>query len=49
MPTFFHQKKEQPFMYPTIVAHRSKPSFSRWIIGGLLFIGLIFGIYRFFT
>jgi len=36
-------------MYSTIVAHRSKPSYSGWIIGGVLLVSLLLGVYLIFT
>ncbi len=49
MPTFFRQEKKQPFMYSAIETRRSKPSYSGWVIGGLLLTGLLLGLYLIFT
>lgn len=49
MPTFFRQKKEQPFMYSTIVARRSKPNYFVWVIGGVLLTIIFVAAYLIFT
>jgi hypothetical protein len=49
MPTFFRREKKQPFMYSAIETRRSKPSYSGWIIAGVLLTGLLLGLYLIFT
>lgn len=49
MSNFFRQEKKQPFMYSAIETRRSKPSYSGWIIGGVLLGGLLLGAYLILT
>ncbi|MCB9827125.1 hypothetical protein H6804_02495 [Candidatus Nomurabacteria bacterium] len=49
MPTFFRQEKKQPFMYSAIETRRSKPNYSGWVVGGILFSGLLLVAYLILT
>ena len=49
MPTFFRREKKQPFMYSAIETRRSKPNYSGWVVGGILFSGLLLVVYLILT
>jgi len=49
MPTLFRQDKKQPFMYSAIETRRSKPNYSGWVAGGILFTGLLLVAYLILT